>query len=133
MNCALPTNESVRKELRAELDDAQASQRRPTITNVEKRLGVAHSTFYRNYPEQVEWFKDQYAQQRQTVQARQPNPKRGDDLARLRQENSDLRKQVRIYAEAIRQLTLNNSSLEDQIQSYNRVYRIEDRHRPNHL
>ncbi len=124
MRRALPTNESVRKELRAELDDAQEAQRRPTITNVEKRLGVAHATFYRNYPDQVEWFKDQFAQQRQTAQARGPNPKREDDLARLRRENSDLRKQVRIYAEAIRQLTLNNSSLEEQIQSQTRVHRI---------
>lgn len=132
MNRALPTNETVRRELRGELDDAQASQRRPTIANVERRLGVAHATFYRNYPEQVEWFKDQYAQQRPTVQARRPHPKRGDDLVRLRRENADLRTQVRIYAEAIRQLTLNNSSLEHQIQSYTGVRSIEDRHRPNH-
>ena len=54
-----------------------------------------------------------------------------DDLARLRRENTDLRKQVRIYAEAIRQLTLDKEALEERLQSFERVTSL-DEHRRQH-
>lgn len=43
------------------LSAAQRGSRRPTATAVEKRLGITHATFYRNYPEPIAWFRQQAA------------------------------------------------------------------------
>ncbi|MFE5587209.1 hypothetical protein [Kitasatospora sp. NPDC056531] len=49
--------------------------------------------------------------------------------ARVRRENSDLRKLVRIYAEAIRQLTIDKAALEDELQALNGVTVLTARRR----
>ena len=129
MNRTLPNDEHVRAAMNTELEEAKTSGRRPTVTNVEKRLGIPHATFYRNYAQQVEWFKAQLAARRENTKSEPGDIERDDGLARLRQENTDLRKQLRIYAEAIRQLTLDKATLEDQIQDNARIHRLEDRRR----
>ncbi|MFD5430495.1 hypothetical protein, partial [Streptomyces sp. NPDC127084] len=87
--------------------------RRATATSVERQLGVTYATFYRDFPDLIEWFKGQLAAWRDKAGAEKDTAKREDDLARLRRENTDLHKQARIYAEAIRQLTLGKAILED--------------------
>ncbi|MFC6061461.1 hypothetical protein [Streptomyces ochraceiscleroticus] len=129
MNRPLPTEEQVRSAMTAELAESEASDRRATVTNVEKQLGVTHATFYRNYSDLIEWFKAQLVARRQEAVTEKAASKREDDLARLRRENTDLRKQVRIYAEAIRQLTLDKSALEDELQGVTGITRLGDRRR----
>ncbi|CAL9548354.1 hypothetical protein [Streptomyces sp. enrichment culture] len=129
MNRPLPTAEQVRSTMTAELDDSEANGRRATITNVEKQLDVTHATFYRNYPDLIEWFKAQLVARRQMAVTEKDTKKREDDLARLRRENTDLRKQVRIYAEAIRQLTLDKAALEDKVQSLAGIASLDERRR----
>ncbi|MFF7117494.1 hypothetical protein ACFY91_35015 [Streptomyces albogriseolus] len=129
MNRPLPTAEQVRSTMTAELADSEANGRRATVTNVEKQLGVTHATFYRNYPDLIEWFKAQLVTRRQKGVTEKDTTKREDDLARLRRENTDLRKQVRIYAEAIRQLTLDKAVLEDELQSAAGVSSLDERRR----
>ncbi|WP_338484237.1 hypothetical protein VM636_08445 [Streptomyces sp. SCSIO 75703] len=129
MNRPLPTDEQVRSAMTAELDESEASGRRATASNVEKQLGVTHATFYRNYPDLIEWFKVQLVARRQEVVTEKGTSKREDDLDRLRRENTDLRKQVRIYAEAIRQLTLDKAALEDTVQSLAGIASLDDRRR----
>ena len=129
MNRPLPTEEQVRSAMTAELAESEANGRRTTVTNVEKQLGVTHATFYRNYPDLIEWFKAQLAARRQERVTEKDTTKREDDLARLRRENTDLRKQVRIYAEAIRQLTLDKAVLEDKLQSLEGVSSLDERRR----
>ncbi|MER5358848.1 hypothetical protein [Streptomyces sp. NPDC002785] len=129
MNRLLPTDEQVRAAIEAELGESQALGRRATVSNVEKQLGVTHATFYRNYPDQIEWFKSQLDALRETKTTAKDSSKREDDLARLRRENTDLRKQLRIYAEAIRQLTLDKAELEDEHQALTGVTRLDERRR----
>ncbi|WFB85606.1 MULTISPECIES: hypothetical protein [Streptomyces] len=129
MNRPLPTNEQVRTALEAELDESEAVGRRATVSNVEKRLGVTHATFYRNYPDQIDWFKSRLDARRQAATAAKGTAKREDDLARLRRENTDLRKQVRIYAEAIRQLTLDKAALEDKLEALEGTTSLDERRR----
>ncbi|MFK4155743.1 hypothetical protein ACI2LV_27685 [Streptomyces fungicidicus] len=129
MNRPLPTNEQVRTAMEAELDESKALGRRATVSNVEKRLGVTHATFYRNYPDQIDWFKSRLDARRQAAAAAKDTPKREDDLARLRRENTDLRKQVRIYAEAIRQLTLEKMALEDKLEALEGITSLDERRR----
>lgn len=116
MSLPLPTDEQVRTAMEAELAESKAASRRATVTNVEKNLRVTHATFYRNYPNLIEWFKTQLADQRRSAAIPKDTTSPDDENVRLRRENSDLRKQVRIYAEAIRQLTLEKANLEDKIQ-----------------
>ncbi|MFB7851223.1 hypothetical protein ACFC34_30020 [Streptomyces sp. NPDC056053] len=116
--------------MQAELSESKVLGRRATVSNVEKSLGVTHATFYRNYPDHIEWFKTQLAHhQREAASTNKGAAKREDDLSRLRRENTDLRKQVRIYAEAIRQLTQDKATLEDEIQALSGVTRLDDRRR----
>ncbi|MEU2620211.1 hypothetical protein ABZ642_19120 [Streptomyces sp. NPDC007157] len=128
MNRPLPTEEQVRSAMTAELAESEASGRRAAVINVEKQLGITHATFYRNYPDLIEWFKAQLVARRQEAVTEKDTNKREDDLARLRRENTDLRKQVRIYAEAIRQLTLDKAELEDRVQALEGVTSL-DQHR----
>ncbi|MEV0537630.1 hypothetical protein [Kitasatospora sp. NPDC050463] len=129
MNRPLPTEEQVRSTMETELDESKTTGRRATVTNVEKQLGVTHTTFYRNYPDLIEWFKAQLAARRTAAVTEKDTTKREDDLDRLRRENTDLRKQVRIYAEAIRQLTLDKAALEDKLQSRDGLASLDERRR----
>lgn len=133
MNRPLPTDEQVRTAMEAELDESQVHGRRATVSNVEKQLGITHATFYRNYPDHIQWFKSRLDARRQATTTTKHTAKREDDLARLRRENTDLRKQVRIYAEAIRQLSLDKAALEDRLQAFEGVANIDQhrRHRVN--
>lgn len=96
---------------------AQAAENgcRATVTAVERALGIPHATFDRNYRHLIEDFR-QRAQQ-QAAAARPAGPvSTGNDpgqvVQRVRQENEDLRRFVKIYAESIRQLTLDQLELE---------------------
>ncbi|QKW52668.1 hypothetical protein [Streptomyces buecherae] len=129
MNRPLPTDEQVRTAMETELHESQALGRRATVSSVEKQLGITHATFYRNYPDQIEWFKSQLDARRQAGTTAKDTTKREDDLARLRRENTDFRKQLRIYAEAIRQLTMDKAALEDQVQSLAGITNLDERRR----
>ncbi|MFI0984819.1 hypothetical protein [Streptomyces exfoliatus] len=129
MNRPLPTEEQVRTAMAAELADSETAGRRATVTNIERRLGVTHATFYRNFPDLIQWFQGQLAIRRDEAATEKDTTKREDDLARLRRENTDLRKQAKIYAEAIRQLTLDKAALEDKLQSLEGVTGLDERRR----
>ncbi|MFI2208172.1 hypothetical protein [Streptomyces sp. NPDC020141] len=129
MNRPLPADEQVRTAMETELNESQALGRRATVSSVEKQLGITHATFYRNYPDQIQWFKSQLDARRQAGTTAKDTTKREDDLARLRRENTDLRKQLRIYAEAIRQLTLDKAALEDELHGLGGVTSLEERRR----
>ncbi|MEV8326655.1 hypothetical protein [Kitasatospora sp. NPDC056731] len=126
MSHHLPTDEQARTAMESELAESEAAGRRATVTNVEKRLGVTHATFYRNYPELIAWFKTRLADRHRSATTPK-NSARADENARLRRENSDLRKLVRIYAEAIRQLTVDKAALEDELQALSGVTSLAER------
>ncbi|MFJ5927591.1 hypothetical protein ACIQF6_33850 [Kitasatospora sp. NPDC092948] len=131
MSPRLPTDEQVRAAMESELAESEAAARRGTVTNVEKRLGVTHATFYRNYPELITWFKTRLADRHRSATTPKNSARADDANARLRRENSDLRKLVRIYAEAIRQLTGDKAALEDELQALSGVTNLAERRRHN--
>ncbi|MDH6709894.1 galactokinase [Kitasatospora sp. MAA19] len=124
-----PTDEQVRTAMESELAESEAAGRRATVTNAEKRLGVTHATFYRNYPELITWFKSQLADRHRSATTPKNSVRADDETTRLRRENTDLRKLVRIYAEAIRQLTGDKAALEDELQALGGVTNLADRRR----
>ncbi|WP_326718836.1 hypothetical protein OHT59_04440 [Streptomyces sp. NBC_00243] len=123
------TDDEVRTAMHIVLREAADVSRHPTITAVERRLGIAHPTFYRNFPHLVTWFKQQQAASQQTpeepaVPSSRP-PK--DKIADLRRENRNLRATVKTYAEALRQLTLDYAELESRFQQNTGVINLASR------
>jgi hypothetical protein len=125
----LPSHDEVRLAMDLVLRESTETGRRPTITAVEQRLDIAHPTFYRNYPELIDWFKQQVQDQKAAPQGRR-GATRGDpaaEMARLRRENEDLRALTKLYAEAIRQLTLDYAELEAKLNAHAGVTPLDAR------
>ncbi|MFD3883992.1 hypothetical protein [Streptomyces microflavus] len=113
------TEDEVRTAMSIALREAQEAGRRPTVSEVERRLGVKHATFYRNFSHLIDWFKEQVTTRDQIADAepdagRRKSPK--DVITDLRQENTQLRRTVAVYAEALRQLTCDYEESRSQVQ-----------------
>jgi hypothetical protein len=111
----LPADDQVTMVMERVLAQAVQNGRRATVTAVERALGIPHATFDRNYRHLIDDFRQRG--QQQAAAARQIAPvSAGNDpgqvVQRLRRENEDLRRLVKIYAESIRQLTLDQLELE---------------------
>ena len=114
---------------------AQAAEngRKATVTAVERVLGSPHATFDRNYRHLIDGFR-QRAQQHATAVGQSGSVRAGNDpdqvMYRLRRVNEDLRRLVKIYAESIRQLTLDHLELEAKLGQDLDRRRVPDRSRP---
>lgn len=128
MTAHLPADDDVQAAMRQVLAEAATSGRRATITAVERQLHITHPTFYRNYPQLISWFKAQASAQ-QPAQPAAATTSTDSALARLRRENEDLRRTVNIYAEAIRQLTVDNADLASELETQAAISHL-DSHRP---
>ncbi|MFF2655335.1 hypothetical protein [Streptomyces sp. NPDC058045] len=113
------TDDEVQLAMNLVLRQARETGRRATITAVERRLDVKHATFYRNFPHLITWFQEQADAQCNTPRPEQdtkrPKPQE-DVIADLRRENTQLRRTLAIYAEALRQLTLDHEEVRSQVQ-----------------
>ncbi|WP_405906469.1 hypothetical protein OG742_12370 [Streptomyces sp. NBC_00828] len=129
------SDDEVQLAMNLVLREAQETGRRATITAVERRLDVKHATFYRNFPHLIAWFQEQADAQRNTTKPEQ-DPKRNktpeDVIADLRRENTQLRRTLSIYAEALRQLTLDYEEVRSQVQQSTRVTDLASRRMPTH-
>jgi hypothetical protein len=127
----LPSNDEVRLAMDLVLQESAKTGRRPTITAVEDLLDIAHPTFYRNYPELIDWFKQQRHEQTAPRQAERTMAGRdpAGEMARLRRENQELRTITKLYAEAIRQLTLDHAELEAKVNAHAGVTTLDARRR----
>lgn len=111
----LPADDQVTAVMERVLAQAAEKGRRATVTAVEQALGIPHATFDRNYRHLIEDFRQRTRQQATAARPAGPvstcnDP--GQVVQRLRRENEDLRRLVKIYAESIRQLTLDHLELE---------------------
>lgn len=76
---ALPDAHTVRAAMDTVLADAAALGRRPTLTAVERHLGLAHATFYRHYSDLITGY----------FQPRIPRPAAATDDGRRRDGRSN--------------------------------------------
>jgi hypothetical protein len=114
MRRTLPADDQVEAAMARVLAQAAETGRKATVTAVERALGVPHATFDRNYRHLIDDFRRRAHDQASTVkQARAISGGKDPDqvIQRLRGENEDLRRLVKIYAESIRQLTLDQLEL----------------------
>jgi hypothetical protein len=115
MRRTLPADDQVSAVMARVVAQAAENGRRATVTAVERALGIPHATFDRNYRHLIEDFRQRAQQQATAARTAEPvstcnDP--GQVVQRLRRENEDLRRLVKIYAESIRQLTLDHLELE---------------------
>ncbi|MET7987721.1 exodeoxyribonuclease VII small subunit [Streptomyces sp. NPDC005281] len=112
MKRALPDADTVKAAIDSVLEHAAATGRRPTITTVERRLCIPHATFYRHYSDLIdEHFRPRIPAPAQPAAGEEASRRTEANLRRLRQENTDLRRSLELYEEAIRQLALENDAL----------------------
>ncbi|MFI6163035.1 hypothetical protein ACIA59_24175 [Micromonospora haikouensis] len=109
------------------LEEAKTATTRATITELARRARITRPTLYRNHPQLVAEFLADAAQHRQTA----PRPRLAQDLleriAKLRQDNEDLRLHVEHYEEHIRRLTVDNNRLREQVEQLSAIPRLDDR------
>jgi len=114
----LPTDDEVTAVMNRVLAEAAEHGHKVTVTAVERALDIPHATFDRNYRHLIEGFRQRAREQstttNQTLNASASNAP-DQIIQRLRRENEDLRRLVNIYAESIRQLTLDNLDLETKL------------------
>jgi hypothetical protein len=113
------TDDEVQLAMNLVLRETQETGRRATITAVERRLDVKHATFYRNFPHLIAGFQEKADAQRNIPKPEEDTKRKTtpeDTIADLRRENARLRRTVAIYAEALRQLTLDYEEVRSQVQ-----------------
>ena len=127
MTIGLPSEIEVRAAMDQILEHSKHTGRRPTIADVERKLGIAHATFCRHFTA----LTDTYFKPRAAELRKRPIDTTGAEAEtiqqatqRLRQENTDLRKLIQLYAEQIRQLTLDRHDLILQVEQLSGVTRI---------
>ena len=130
MRRQLPSDDQVTVVMERVLAQAAQNGRRATVTAVERALRIPHATFDRNYRHLIDGFRQRAQQQAAAVRPAGPvNTGTDPDpvMQRLRRENEDLRRLVKIYAEAIRQLTLDHLELEAKLNTAVGVTTLADR------
>lgn len=114
MKRALPDANTVKAAIDTVLKEAASSGRRPTVTAIERRLGIPHATFHRHYADLIDThFRPRILAPQAATPTDRPQAAEAkeENLRRLRQENTDLRRALALYEEAIRQLILENDAL----------------------
>lgn len=130
MRRQLPADDQVTVVMERVLTEAAKSGCRATVTAVERALSIPHATFDRNYRHLIDDFRQRAHQQAATARPAGPVSTGSDPdvvMQRLRRDNEDLRRLVKIYAEAIRQLTLDQLELEAKLNTVAGVTTLADR------
>lgn len=106
--------------------DAADTGRQPAVLSLARQLGLANTTFRRNFPDIAADLASQAAERRQAP----PEPGHRDQLeeenARLRQENRQLREQIEAAAAVIQRITLVNHQLRQEVEAAAKVARLGD-------
>jgi AcrR family transcriptional regulator len=128
-----PSPAQIREIAEALLDEARAGVTRPTVTELARRTGVARPTLYRSHPDVIAGFLTHAARHHEaTPQPPRPTQQLVNRIAKLRQENEDLRLHVEHYEEHIRRLTIENTRIRNRLAQLNNVTSF-DSHRQQQL
>jgi hypothetical protein len=123
----IPGHDKVLGTLTVLQAEAQASGRQPSVIALARSLGLANTTFRRNFPDVVAEFTRQAATRRQTP----PPPGRYAQLeesnAQLRRENRELRGQLEMAAAVIQRITTENDRLRQELEAAANVTQITRR------
>lgn len=106
------TDEAVIRAAEELLAQVANDGRAATVTALANRLGVKRQTLYRNFgPTISNYLATDAARRTQAPRPRRNGATDSDTIARLRRENDELSRHLRIYEDHIRRLTIDNARL----------------------
>ena len=111
---ALPTDGKVRAAIADLVTQAAAGNGRPTATALATRLGISRPALYRHFRPMVDELLTAASAHEETRRRRIRD--RDGEIAKLRREKAELRRHVECYEEVIRQLTVENKKLKQEIE-----------------
>ncbi|MBT2472926.1 hypothetical protein J7E97_35025 [Streptomyces sp. ISL-66] len=119
----------VRRHLQEMLDACRATNTRPSVLTLARRLNLTNTTFRRRYPE----IAQEISEHRATPTARRGGPTEHDKLiarnAKLRRRNRDLVTQLALAAAQIQHLALRAQRLQAALESASKVTSINSKTR----
>src|SRR5512132_3255102 len=113
MSDALPSEAQVRAAMTWLLRQSAADGTRATATALAARVGISRPALYRHYRHLVDELLNAAAESEPTHRHYACNHQQ--ELGKLRQRSEDLRRHVKVYEEVIRQLTIENLRLRQQL------------------
>jgi AcrR family transcriptional regulator len=111
---ALPGDAEVRAAIGHLLEQAADGNGRPTATALAARLGISRPALYRHFRPAVDELLADADGHGETRRRRIRD--RDGEIAKLRREKAELRRHVECYEEVIRQLTVENKKLKQQLE-----------------
>jgi AcrR family transcriptional regulator len=124
VHAELPTDVQVRAAIAQLLADSAAGTATATATALAGRVGVSRPALYRHYRPLVDELLAGAAQQPRRAKRPRPGRDLEADLARVRRANEDLRRHVALYEEVIRQLTVDNTRLRQELEQHAGITRL---------
>jgi AcrR family transcriptional regulator len=124
---ALPPDAEVRAAVAWLLEQAVANGIRPTATALAARVGISRPALYRHFRPLVNELLTAASTDEESRRRRIRD--RDGELAKVRNEKEDLRRHVELYEELVRQLSLENERLKQQLEKQAGVTHIDRGHR----
>lgn len=120
---AIATVEHVRSEMSAE---AEAAGKRPTVSELARRLGLTNTTFWRHFPQ----IAADIAALRRSTPAPRPEPADSHTarIAVLTRDNQELRANLALAIANIQRITIENHQLREQLEQQAKVVHIPTHH-----
>jgi hypothetical protein len=117
----IPGRDQVLAALAQLRDEAAATGRQPAVLTLARSLGLANTTFRRNFPDIAAELNAEAAQRRHI-----PPPPSGyqqlqETSTRLRGENRQLRGQLEVAAGVIQRITMENDRLRQELEAAAKV------------
>jgi AcrR family transcriptional regulator len=122
----MPTASAIAAATEAMIADAAASGRRPTVSELARRLGLTNTTFWRHFPDIAAQIAAQGRASTSTPTTPIDSPQ--DRQHALAQENQDLRANLALAIAHIQRLTIENEQLRIAVEDHAQVVRLP-RHR----
>jgi AcrR family transcriptional regulator len=122
---ALPAEAEVQAAVAHLIQQATAGNGRPTATALATHLGISRPALYRHFRPLVDELLAVASTHEEARRCR--NRDRDGRVARLRREKEDLRRHVELYEEIIRQLSIENDRLKQQVEKLAGITQIDSR------
>jgi hypothetical protein len=120
----MPSNDDVRAMLAQLRADAGHGGREPSVLALARRLGLANTTFRRNYPGVVAELAQPTAARQLPESAVSRYEQLRQASTQLRSDNQQLRHDLDLAAAVIARLTLENQQLRQLLEAESKVTRI---------
>jgi AcrR family transcriptional regulator len=109
--------------------ETEAAGKRPTVSELARRLGLTNATFWRHFPEIAADIAADIAALRRSTRAARPEPadSHAARIAALTRDNQDLRANLALAIANIQRLTVENQQLREKLEQQTKIVHIPTR------